>query len=181
MTATPLHEVNRDTYAYFGNALYTYSLRQGIDDGFLAPYRVHRVISDVDAVGWRPYAGQRDRTGRLIPDEEYQTKDFERLLVLNARTTAIARHLTDFLKRTDRFAKTIVFCVDQDHAEAMVTALNNLNSDLTRQYPDYVCRVTSDEETIGRGHLSRFPEVERETPVIPTTSKLLTTGVDAQT
>lgn len=181
MTATPLREDNRDTYAYFGNPIYTYSLRQGIDDGFLAPYRVHRVVSDVDATGWRPYAGQQDRTGRVIPDEEYQTKDFERLIALEARTQAIARHLSDFLKRTDRFAKTIVFCVDQDHAETMMTALNHFNSDLIRQYPDYVCRVTSDEGDIGRGHLSRFQDVEKETPVILTTSKLLTTGVDVQT
>ena len=107
MTATPLRDDNRDTYLYFGNPLYTYSLRQGIEDGFLAPYRVHRVISEWDAAGWRPSKADLDRYGRAIPDEEYQTKDFERSVALRARTEAIARHLTEFLKKTDRFAKTI--------------------------------------------------------------------------
>ena len=181
MTATPLREDNRDTYAYFGNPIYTYSLRQGIDDGFLAPYRVHRVVSAWDAAGWRPSQGDLDRYGRAIPDDEYHTKDFERVVALRARTQAIARHLTDFMKKTDRFAKTIVFCVDQDHASEMREALNNLNTDLTRQYADYVCRVTSEEGDIGRGHLGRFQEPETTTPVILTTSQLLTTGIDAPT
>jgi type I restriction enzyme R subunit len=181
MTATPLREDNRDTYRYFGNPIYQYSLRQGIEDGFLAPYRVHRVITTWDAAGWRPSRGELDRYGRSIPDEEYQTKDFERVVALRARTQAIARHLTEFLKKTDRFAKTIVFCVDQEHADEMRRELNNLNADLVRQYPDYVCRVTADEGQIGRGHLSRFQELETTSPVILTTSQLLTTGVDAQT
>ena len=181
MTATPLREDNRDTYLYFGSPIYQYSLKQGIEDGFLAPYRVHRVITSWDAAGWRPSKGDLDRYGREIPDEEYQTKDFERLVALRARTQAIARHLSDFLKKTDRFGKTIVFCVDQDHADEMRRALNNLNTDLVKQYPDYVCRVTSDEGKIGRGHLSRFQELEEDTPVILTTSQLLTTGVDAPT
>jgi type I restriction enzyme R subunit len=181
MTATPLRDDNRDTYEYFGNPLYEYSLRQGIDDGFLAPYRVHRVITQWDAAGWRPSREELDRYGRAIPDDEYQTKDFERVIALRARTLAIARHLTDFLKKTDRFAKTIVFCVDQEHASEMREALVNLNGDLVAQYPDYVCRVTSDEGQIGRGHLSRFQDVETKTPVILTTSQLLTTGVDAPT
>ena len=119
MTATPLRDDNRDTYRYFGNPIYTYSLRQGIDDGFLAPYRVHRIVTEWDAAGWRPSQGDLDRYGREIPDEEYQTADFERAVALQARTQAIARHLTDFLKKTDRFAKTIVFCVDQEHADEM--------------------------------------------------------------
>ena len=181
MTATPLREDNRDTYRYFGNPIYQYSLRQGIEDGFLAPYRVHRVISTWDAAGWRPSKDDLDRYGRVIPDEEYQTKDFERVVALRARTEAIARHLTEFLKKTDRFAKTIVFCVDQGHADEMRRALNNLNTDLVRQYSDYVCRVTADEGDIGRGHLGRFQELETVTPVILTTSQLLTTGVDVQT
>jgi type I restriction enzyme R subunit len=117
MTATPLREENRDTYRYFGNPLYTSSLRQGIEDGFLAPYRVHRVVTTVDAAGWRPTKGELDRHGRAIPDAVYGTPEFARRVALKARTAAIARHLTDFLKRTDRFAKTIVFCVDQEHAE----------------------------------------------------------------
>jgi type I restriction enzyme R subunit len=181
MTATPLREDNRDTYRYFGNPIYTYSLKQGIDDGFLAPYRVHRVITEYDAAGWRPNEGQLDRYGREIPDEEYQTKDFETVVALRARTEAIARHLTDFLKKSDRFGKTIVFCVDQEHADEMRRALNNLNTDLVQAHPDYVCRVTSEEGDIGRGHLSRFQELETTSPVILTTSKLLTTGVDMPT
>ena len=181
MTATPLREDNRDTYLYFGNPIYQYSLRQGIDDGFLAPYRVHRVITEWDAAGWRPSKDEIDRYGRTIPDEEYQTKDFERVVALKARTDAIARHLTGFLKRTDRYAKTIVFCVDQEHADEMRRALNNLNSDLVQKHADYVCRVTADEGDIGRGHLGRFQDVEKPTPVILTTSQLLTTGVDAPT
>jgi type I restriction enzyme R subunit len=130
MTATPKREDNRDTYLYFGNPVYTYSLRQGIDDGFLAPYRVHRIVTQWDAAGWRPSKDDLDRYGRAIPDELYTTADFEKRIALRARTQAVARHLTDFLKKTDRFAKTIVFCVDQEHASEMRTALNNLNSDL---------------------------------------------------
>jgi type I restriction enzyme R subunit len=116
MTATPKREDNRDTYLYFGNPLYTYSLRQGIEDGFLAPYRVHRIVTSAD-VGWRPDRGQTDRLGREIPDAEYTTKDFERKLSLLPRTETIARNLSDFLKANGRFDKTIVFCVDQEHAE----------------------------------------------------------------
>src|SRR5438034_70275 len=165
----------------YGNAIYQYSLRQGIEDGFLAPYRVHRVISEWDAAGWRPSKDVLDRYGREIPDDEYQTKDFERVVALRARTEAIARHLAEFMKKTDRFAKTIIFCVDQEHASEMRQALNNLNSDLVREYPDYVCRVTADEGDIGRGHLSKFQDVESHSPIILTTSQLLTTGVDAPT
>jgi type I restriction enzyme R subunit len=181
MTATPKREDNRDTYLYFGNPIYTYSLKQGIDDGFLAPYRVHRIVTQWDAAGWRPSKDDLDRYGREIPDEVYTTSDFERRVALRARTQAVARHLTDFLKKTDRFGKTIVFCVDQEHASEMRTALNNLNTDLVQQYPDYVCRVTADEGDIGRGHMQRFQDVETRTPVILTTSQLLTTGLDAPT
>jgi type I restriction enzyme R subunit len=213
MTATPLRDENRDSYLYFGNPIYTYSLRQGIDDGFLAPYRVHRIVTQWDAAGWRPSKDDLDRYGREIPDDVYTTADFERRVALRARTQAVARHLTDFLKKTDRFAKTIVFCVDQEHASEMRTALNNLNADLVAQasppassggvpppetpvgttsqpaagtaalhgYPDYVCRVTADEGDIGRGHMQRFQDVETRTPVILTTSQLLTTGLDAPT
>lgn len=179
MTATPLREDNRDTYEYFGNPIYTYSLRQGIEDGFLAPYRVHRIITTADAAGWRPTKGEVDRYGREIPDDEYHTKDFEKVIALRARTEAIAKHLTNFLKATDRFAKTIIFCVDQEHAEDMRHILNNLNADLAKNHPNYVCRVTADEGNIGRGHLSDFQELETTAPVILTTSQLLTTGVDA--
>jgi len=181
MTATPLRQDNRDTYRYFGNPLYTYSLRQGIDDGFLAPYKVHRIVTTADAAGWRPSKGELDRYGREIPDGEYSTKDFERVVALKARTEAIARNLTDFLKKTDRYGKTIVFCVDQEHAEEMRKALNNLNADLVKQNPDYTARIVSDEGKIGKGHLSRFMELETLVPAIVTTSQMLTTGVDVQT
>ncbi len=181
MTATPLREENRDTYRYFGNPLYIYSLRQGIEDGFLAPYRVHRVVTTVDAAGWRPTKGELDRYGREIPDAVYGTPEFERRVALKARTEAIARHLADYLKKTDRFAKTIVFCVDQEHAEEMRKALNNLNADLVKDHPEYVCRVVSDEGQIGRGHLSDFQDPETATPAIVTTSQMLTTGVDIPT
>ena len=181
ITATPLRKDNRNTYRYFGNPLYIYSLRQGIEDGFLAPYKVHRVVTQWDATGWRPSQEDLDRYGRKIPDAEYRTQDFERIVALRARTEAIARHLTAFLKKADRFAKTIVFCVDQEHADEMRRALNNFNSDLVQRYPDYVCRITSEEGDIGRGHLSKFQELETLTPTIVTTSQLLTTGVDIPT
>ena len=181
MTATPLREDNKDTYSYFGNPIYTYSLRQGIEDGFLAPYRVHRIISTWDAAGWRPSKDELDRYGNEIPDGLYETKDFERVVALRARTEAIAHHLNEFMKKTDRFAKTVIFCVTQEHADEMRRALTNLNADLVRQYPNYVCRVVSDEGAIGRGHLDDFIDVETVAPVILTTSQLLTTGVDMQT
>ena len=181
MTATPLREDNRDTYLYFGNPIYTYSLKQGIDDGFLAPYRVHRILTSYDAAGWRPSKDQLDRYGREIPDGEYQTKDFERVVALRVRTQAIARNISDFLASTDRFAKTMVFCVDQEHAETMRHELVRLNPDIVAQHPDYCCRVTADEGDIGMGHLGRFQDVETRSPVILTTSKLLTTGIDAPT
>lgn len=181
MTATPLHDENRDTYAYFGAPIYTYSLRQGIEDGFLAPYRVHRIVTNVDATGWRPSKDQLDRYGRLIPDGEYQTPDFERFIALLARTEAIAKNISEFLKASDPFAKTIIFCVDQEHAEEMRMAINNHCAELAQRYPDYVVRIVADEGDIGRGHLSHFQDPEISTPAIVTTSKLLTTGVDIQT
>lgn len=181
LTATPLRDDNRDSYGYFGNPIYRYSLNQGIQDGFLAPYRVRRVVTQPDAMGYRPASGETDRHGVTIPDRQYITKDFERTLVLRERTKAIAHHLTNFLKSTDRFAKTIIFCVDQEHADEMRTAIANLNSDLVKANPDYVARVTSEEGLIGKGFLSKFQDLEEATPVILTTSQLLTTGVDAPT
>ena len=181
MTATPLREETRDTYRYFGNPIYTYRLGQGIEDGFLAPYRVHRIVPSVDATGWRPEKGELDRFGREIPDGVYETKDFERVVSLLSRTEVVAQHLTAYLKRTDRFAKTMIFCVDQEHAEDMRAALHKANEDLTQQYPHYVARVTAAEGKVGRGHLDDFVDPERDVPVILTTSKLLSTGVDAPT
>lgn len=181
MTATPLREDNRDTYRYFGNPIYQYSLAQGIDDGFLAPYRVRRVVLTPDAMGWTPEKGQLDRYQREIPEGLYTTPHFERVVSLLQRTDAAARQLTEYLKRTDRFAKTIVFCVDSEHAEQMRAALHRANEDLTRQYPHYVARIVSAEGEIGRHHLDDFIDPETETPVIATTSKLLGTGVDIPT
>ena len=169
MTATPQRDDNRDTYRYFGDPVYTYSLRQGIEDGFLAPYRVTRVVTNVDATGWRPGPSDLDRYGRRIPSELYETPDFEREVALLKRTESIARHLSDFLRQTDRFAKTIVFCVDQEHALDMRAALTNLNSDLVVSNPEYVSRITADEGGLGRAALSRFQDVESVAPVIVTT------------
>jgi type I restriction enzyme R subunit len=181
LTATPLRDDNVDTYQYFKQPLYTYSLKDGINDGFLAPYKVHRVSTTYDALGWRPSPDDVDRYGRTIPDEEYQTGDFDRSVALKARTSAIARHITDFLKKTDRFGKTVVFCVDEDHVLEMVAALNNLNADLVQQYPDYVCRITSAAKEVGKEQLYKFKDVLTRSPVIAVTSKLLSTGVDIPT
>ena len=181
MTATPRREDNVDTYEYFGDPIYEYSLAHGIDDGFLAPFRVHRVITDYDAVGWRPSKGELDRYGRAIPDGEYHTPDFERLVAIKARTRAIAKHLAEFMRQTDRHAKTIVFCVDQEHALEMRRALVEFNTDLVQKAPDYVCRVTADEGEFGAAHRAKFQDVETRSPVILTTSQLLTTGLNAPT
>jgi len=181
MTATPKREDNIDTYAYFGNPIYTYPLKQGIDDGFLAPYCLHRVVTSYDAAGWRPSKDELDRYGRPIPDDEYQTPDFERTVALRARTEAIAKHLTGFLKSSDRFGKTIVFCVDQEHASEMRRALGNCNSDLVKLDRNYVVRITSEEDEIGKGHLDRFSDVESTSPIIATTSQMLSTGIDVPT
>lgn len=181
MTATPKRDETVDTYRYFGNPLFEYSLAQGIEDGFLAPYRVRRVRLSPDAHGWAPDPGQLDLFGREIPPGVYTTKQFERVVSLLARTEAAAKHLTEYLRRTDRRAKTIVFCVNQEHADQMRRALHNANADLAKQRPDYVVRIVSEEGAVGAGHLSAFADTESETPVIATTSHLLSTGVDLPT
>ncbi len=181
MTATPKRDETIDSYAYFGNPLFEYSLAQGIDDGFLAPYRVRRVVLSPDAHGWAPTQGQLDLFGNEIPEDLYTTKDFERVVSLLTRTEAAAKHLSDYMLRTDRWAKTIVFCVDQEHADQMRRALHNANADLTKQHPNYVVRIVSDEGEIGRGHLSDFADTEKDVPVIATTSEMLSTGVDLPT
>jgi type I restriction enzyme R subunit len=181
MTATPKRAANIDTYNYFGDPVYTYSLLQGIEDGFLAPYRVRRVVLSPDASGWWPEPGQIDRFGREIPEGLYETRHFERVVSLLARTEAAARHLTEYMKGTDRMAKTIVFCVDAEHAAQMRQALANANADIVRSHPDYVVRIVSDEGDTGRLHLGDFADPERELPVIATTAQLLSTGVDLPT
>jgi type I restriction enzyme R subunit len=181
MTATPRRTETADSYEYFGDPLFQYSLAEGIKDGFLAPYRVRRVVLRPDAEGWEPTKDQLDRFGREIPRRLYTTKEFERIVSLLARTEEAARHLTAYLRQTDPWAKTIVFCVDQEHAEQMRHALHNANPDLARQHGNYVVRITSDEGKRGVGYLSDFADPERDTPVIATTSLLLSTGVDLPT
>ena len=181
LTATPLRDDNKDTYAYFGNPLYIYSLKQGIDDGFLAPYLVHRVVTETDATGFRPEDGQLDDNGELIPDGIYITPDFENTLSYLPRTKAVVKHLYNFMVKYGRFDKTIVFCVNQEHADQFRREISNLNTDLVQQYPDYVVRIVSEEGDIGKGHLGRFMDIDEPIPVIVTTSKLLSTGVDVPT
>ena len=180
MTATPRHEETRNTYLYFGDPVYTYSLKQGIEDGFLAPFRVRHVKTTADAQGWQPAPGQTDRHGNKIPEKLYNTEDFDKTLVLRPRTEAIAKDLTEYLKE-DPYAKTIVFCVDQEHADTMREILSNLNAEHVQRYPDYVSRITANEGDYGRERLSRFQDIEDSSVTIVTTSKLLTTGVDAPT
>ena len=181
LTATPLRDDNKDTYAYFGNPLYIYSLKQGIEDGFLAPYLVHRVVTETDATGFRPEDGQLDDNGELIPDGIYTTPDFENTLSYLPRTKAVVKHLYNFMVKYGRFDKTIVFCVNQEHADHFRREISNLNTDLVQQYPDYVVRIVSEEGDIGKGHLSRFMDIDEPIPVVVTTSKLLSTGVDVPT
>lgn len=181
LTATPLRDDNKDTYAYFGNPLYIYSLKQGIEDGFLAPYLVHRVVTETDATGFRPEDGQLDDNGELIPDGIYTTPDFENTLSYLPRTKAVVKHLYNFMVKYGRFDKTIVFCVNQEHADQFRREISNLNTDLVQQYPDYVVRIVSEEGDIGKGHLGRFMDIDEPIPVVVTTSKLLSTGVDVPT
>jgi len=181
LTATPLRDDNKDTYAYFGNPLYIYSLKQGIEDGFLAPYLVHRVVTETDATGFRPEEGQVDDKGELIPDGVYSTPDFENTLSYLPRTKAVVQHLQNFMVKNGRFDKAIVFCVNQEHADQFRREFSNLNSDLVKQYPDYVVRIVSDEGDVGKGHLGRFMDIDEPIPVVVTTTKLLSTGVDVPT
>lgn len=180
LTATPKETKEISNTEYFGKALYTYSLKQGIDDGFLAPYRVVRVGLNIDAEGWRPEQGKTDKDGNLIEDRIYNKKDFDRNLVIEERTDTVAKKVTEFLKGYDRFAKTIVFCVDIDHAERMRTAFARHNADLVAENYKYVMQITGDNDE-GKRELDNFISPEEKYPVIATTSELMTTGVDAQT
>ena len=180
LTATPKETDETSNIEYFGKPVYIYSLKQGIDDGFLAPYRVVRIGLNVDAEGWRPNAGKKDKDGREVEDRIYNRKDFDRTLVIDERTEAVAKKLTEFLKGYDRFAKTIVFCADIDHAERMRTAIANANADLVKENSKYVMQITGDNDE-GKRELDNFINPEETYPVIATTSELMTTGVDAQT
>jgi type I restriction enzyme R subunit len=180
LTATPKETEETSNIEYFGEPVYTYSLRQGIDDGFLAPYRVIRIALNVDTEGWRPEQGKTDKEGHEVEDRIYNRKDFERNLIIEERTDLVAQKVTEFLKGYDRFAKTIVFCVDIDHAERMRTALAKHNADLVAENYKYIMQITGDNEE-GKRELDNFINPEEKYPVIATTSELMTTGVDAQT
>lgn len=180
LTATPKETNEASNTEYFGDPIYTYSLRQGIDDGFLAPYRVIRVALNVDTEGWRPEQGKTDKDGNEVEDRIYNRKDFDRNLVIDERTDIVAKKLTEFLKGYDRFAKTIVFCVDIDHAERMRTALAKYNADLVAQNYKYIMQITGDNDE-GKRELDNFTNCDEKYPVIATTSELMTTGIDAET
>ncbi len=180
LTATPKETTEASNSEYFGEPVYTYSLRQGIDDGFLAPYRVVRIALNVDTEGWRPEQGKTDKDGNDVADRIYNRRDFDKSLVIEERTDSVAKKLTEFLKGYDRFAKTIVFCVDIDHAERMRTALAKHNPDLVAENYKYIMQITGDNDE-GKRELDNFINPEERYPVIATTSELMTTGVDAQT
>ncbi|MGV8991606.1 MAG: EcoAI/FtnUII family type I restriction enzme subunit R [Thiobacillus sp.] len=180
MTATPKETKEISSTEYFGDPLYTYSLKQGIDDGFLAPYKVIKVTLDIDADGWRPPAGFKDKEGKLVEDRIYNRTDFDKHIIVEERRQTVARKITEFLKGSNRFSKTIVFCVDIEHAEAMRRELANANADLVSANSKYVMQITGDNP-IGKAHLDAFINPSELYPVIATTSKLMTTGVDAQT
>jgi type I restriction enzyme R subunit len=180
LTATPKETKEISSSEYFGDPLYTYSLKQGIDDGFLAPYKVIKVTLDIDAEGWRPSAGFKDKEGKLVEDRIYNRTDFDRHIIVEERRQLVARKVTEFLKGSDRLSKTIVFCVDIEHAEAMRRELANANADLVSANSKYVMQITGDNKE-GKDHLDAFISPSEPYPVIATTSKLMTTGVDAQT
>lgn len=180
LTATPKETKDTSNIFYFGDPVYTYSLKQGIDDGFLAPYRVIRIDIDKDLTGWRPPEGKLDKHGELIEDRIYNQKDFDRKLVLDKRTELVASKVTEFLKATNRMDKTIVFCEDIEHAERMRQALVNLNADMVQKNSKYVMRITGDSDE-GKDALDPFITPSEPYPVIVTTSELMTTGVDCKT
>lgn len=180
LTATPKETETISSTEYFGNPIYTYSLKQGIQDGFLAPYKVLRIGLNVDLEGWRPEQGKTDKQGILVDDRIYNRNDFDKNLVIDERTETVARKVSQFLKKTNRFDKTIIFCVDIDHAQRMRSAIANENSDLMAQNNKFVMQITGDNAE-GKMELDNFINPEEKYPVIATTSKLMTTGIDAQT
>ncbi|MDD3877135.1 MAG: DEAD/DEAH box helicase family protein [Bacteroidales bacterium] len=180
LTATPRETDTISNIDYFNEPIYTYSLKQGIDDGFLAPYRVIRVGLNIDLEGWRPVDGKLDKDGNPVEDRIYNRRDFERTLVIDERSDTVAKKLTEFLKGFDRYAKTIVFCADIDHAERMRSALQRHNADLAANNYKYIMQITGDNDE-GKRELDNFIDPEEKFPVIATTSELMTTGVDAQT
>ena len=180
LTATPKETKEVSNIDYFGEAIYSYSLKQGIDDGFLAPYKVIRVDFDLDLQGWRPKAGQKDKYGNVIEDRIYNQRDMDKNIIFDERTQLVASKITEFLQKTGEHQKTIVFCDNIDHAERMRQALVNLNPEQVKKNRKYVVRITGDNEE-GKAELDNFIDPEQTYPVIATTSKLMTTGVDAKT
>jgi type I restriction enzyme R subunit len=180
LTATPKETDVSSNSEYFGDSIYTYSLKQGIDDGFLAPYRVIRITLDIDAEGWRPPRGFRDKEGNLVEDRIYNRCDFDKKLVVEERRKLVAEKITEFLKGTNRFDKSIAFCCDTEHAEGMRSEIANKNSDLVAENYKYVMRITGNDD-IGKRELDNFIDPAQPYPVIATTSELMTTGIDAQT
>ncbi len=178
MTATPKETKDISNMDYYGEPVYTYSLKQGIDDGFLAPYKVVRITTSIDD-GWRPTTGLLDKYGNEIKDRIYNLKDYDRTLAIDERTELVAKKITEYLKATDRLAKTIVFCTDIDHANRMRQALINENADLVAKHWNYCVKITGDDE-VGKQELDNFTDVEEKFPVIATTSKMLTTGIDTK-
>lgn len=178
MTATPKETKYISNLSYFGEPVYTYSLKNGIEDGFLAPFKVINITTDIGE-GWRPLKGQRDKLGNEIPDRIYTNSDFDYNIVIEDRTEQVAKEITRYLKSTDRMAKTIVFCPTEDAAERMRIALNNANADMVKQNADYVVRITGSDE-YGKSKLEYFISVTAKYPVIATTSKMLSTGVDCK-
>lgn len=178
MTATPKETKYISNIDYFGEPVYTYSLREGIEDGFLAPFKVINIKTDISD-GWRPCKGQLDKFGNEIEDRIYTNSDFDYNIILEDRTYEVAKEITEYLKSTDRMQKTIVFCATEDHAERMRIALNNLNADMVKENPDYVVRITG-SDTYGKSKLDYFISVSAAYPVIATTSKLLSTGADCK-
>jgi type I restriction enzyme, R subunit len=180
LTATSKETKETSIIEYFGEPVYTYSLKQGIDDGFLAPYRVIRVSINIDAEGWRPESGKKDKNGEFVEDGIYNRLDYDRNLVIDEGTMKVAEKVSEFLRGYDRFAKTIIFCVDIDHAERMRISISNTNTDLVADNYKYVMQITGDNEE-GKRELYSFTNPDEKYPVIATTSELMTTGIDAQT
>jgi type I restriction enzyme R subunit len=179
MTATPkIDEENKDTYDYFGPPVYTYSLKQGIEDGFLAPYMIHRVNLEIDTVGYKPKPNEKDLNGKLLDQEKtYGYKDFDRIMIVDERRKAVAKHLVDFMEKNGRYDKTILFCQNSEHALAMTKLIRNYSGEDF----NYCVRIVSAEGEIGREFLEHFQQVNTDFPVVAVTSRLMSTGVDVPT
>lgn len=178
MTATPKESEKVSNIDYFGEPVYIYSLKQGIEDGFLAPFKVINITTNIGD-GWRPYQGQTDIFGNVIEDRIYNNRDYDYTIILQDRIDEVAREITEYLKSTDRMQKTIVFCASEDHAERMKIALVNDNQDMVKENPDYCVRITG-SDVYGKSKLDYFISVSEPYPVIATTSELLSTGADCK-